>query len=549
MPDETQEYVVRTRFEGIDDADRYARGIWEAARAEQAATEAIRTSSRAQRQRNDSLRDAAKAQEDIKFFKGANRRLNEAREELSLARKVGAGSDVIADLETRYASLIKQVARQQAPDTGPLGPRGRLVDAQQRLNRAKAAGVGGDRLTDLEDMVKEAQRRVDRLAPKPEATASDRIAQAIMTTRFGGGIMPLVGRSAQALGIENPTASMSAALKKAVPALGTPAGEGATAAVSRFAGAMGIAAKVTVDTYRAMRQWGEAAVATAQRMADNGRAIASGRDVSGGSGAEAARLGALGMSGSDARALVDRITSDPNARGAAGRLGVSAVGGPYGTLDTAAVALKTLEALRKVKDAEEKLRLARLLGVEATLYQLRVSDMTFNAIKADAELQGRFYNARRQRDAAEFEASRKRYDDMKKMASDFASEPINQTVADVQNLAADFGNALIRKFDTQGGQDDNRRLRDTAISLVGMVIPTAGAFLRTAVGMGDTRRGQGQSQSEMVQAVQANTEALNRLNRNIGTGPRGQKALPSALQDGRNLAIAINSGNLRLGNL
>lgn len=40
MPEE--EFVIRTRFEGIDDADRYARGVYDAARAEQDATRAIR---------------------------------------------------------------------------------------------------------------------------------------------------------------------------------------------------------------------------------------------------------------------------------------------------------------------------------------------------------------------------------------------------------------------------------------------------------------------------------------------------------------------------
>jgi len=542
------EYTLRTRFEGIDDGERYARVLRDVAEAETLASRAVRASIRTQSERAASARAATQATRDsLRFPTGTNQRLTEARADLKLAQSAGVSGDVQADLETRFQRLIRQVEREQSPDLGPEGPRGRLETARRRLNRARAAGVGGDRLADLEDRVKMAQGQVDRLNP----TNADRIAQAITTTRFGGGLAPLVGRTAQALGVENPTAALSKTLSDRFPALGGPAGTGIIRAIGPIAAGATLIFKAAQEAGKALRQMAQDAVDNGQAMADGARRVGATRDVSGGTLSESARLNALGISGSDARALVDRISSDPFARGAAGKMGVSTVPGPYGTLDTAGVALKVVDGLRRITSAEERLRQARILGVEGMLHLTRISETSYQAITRDADLQASVFNERRQRSGAEFDVSRQRYDDAKTRFKAIVEEPFTEAVTDFFNTASDLINAGTKKFDNDQNRKDNRFLRDAG--LLGLDFATSGKSLpfttlaRAAFARGDKARDGAFPVSTHVQALYDNTEALNRLNRNVGEGARSRNAIPGALADGRNLAIAISTGQLRQG--
>ncbi|MBB6054108.1 hypothetical protein, partial [Armatimonas rosea] len=88
------------------------------------------------------------------------------------------------------------------------------------------------------------------------------------------------------------------------------------------------------------------------------------RATSGGSMADVARLGLMGGNASAARAFQERITSNPEAMSAAGRIGIHNLKGPYGNLNWSAQYLKAIEQTSKIADESLRQRLALMLGIE-----------------------------------------------------------------------------------------------------------------------------------------------------------------------------------------
>lgn len=185
---------------------------------------------------------------------------------------------------------------------------------------------------------------------RPPRTFEQRFTTFVRSTRFGagGGAMPLVGRTADLLGM---------------PAAGMAALGGVTAALVGFGAAVKAAAEHLNDFGEAMRLTGGTA-----------------GDVAG-----MARFGFRGAAGAAAAgAFRERISTDPMAQMFAARLGIRALPRPFGQVNEAATLNKAAEALAKMTDAEERLRTARELGLESALKYIDISPQLRHAIDQQA---------------------------------------------------------------------------------------------------------------------------------------------------------------------
>ena len=111
----------------------------------------------------------------------------------------------------------------------------------------------------------------------------------------------------------------------------------------------------------------------------------------GGTAGAAAGLAALGIGAGEARALRERLTSDPLARLAGAQLGLGIVPPSYlpgSPQDNARILLQVVERLRQVGSPAEQLRLARMLGVENQENLIRASGGTFAGLRGSAAVGG-----------------------------------------------------------------------------------------------------------------------------------------------------------------
>lgn len=143
------------------------------------------------------------------------------------------------------------------------------------------------------------------------------------------------------------------------PLLGQLAGGGPAGALLAAAGALRIFTGAVKDAAERARELGDAA------------------RISGGTAGEIARLSGMGIPGGEiaGRAAGLRQASlTPYGQVARARLGLApAVPRPYGSTNEAQALQETLKALRNVTDAEEQLRLARMLQVEDLLKYVNVT--------------------------------------------------------------------------------------------------------------------------------------------------------------------------------
>lgn len=134
------------------------------------------------------------------------------------------------------------------------------------------------------------------------------------------------------------------------------------------------------------------AMKTATRVAQE---FGSARTLTGGTGAQIARLTSLGIPAGQipglAGALHQALTRDPYAMGEGARRGLRAIPGPYGTLNQAQNLDAAVRVLKNITDGEERLRTARMLHLDALLPLLDVDRRLTKAMEADAEVRERIY--------------------------------------------------------------------------------------------------------------------------------------------------------------
>lgn len=352
-----------------------------------------------------------------------------------------------------------------------------LLRAQASMLRAQNSMAGARRARDRKD-----------------PNFSSRLMDLIGTTRIGnGGVAPLVNRIGALVG---------------GGAAGGPAGMAITAAVAAAVGALTLFARATRDT------------------AANIAAFRSGVIQSGGTGREVAGLGSFGVRPADvagiAAQLRERISfgsADPFALQAAQRLGVGGqLPREIGPQNEARMLYQVLDSLRKVKNAEEQLRLARILGLDSMLDELRVSDRVYEGRKRDALLRGRINTPQAQQDAADFNAQAGRLGGALEMQRDRLFAPAMRFWAQVIGEYAELLADPLRYPGNLPG-----RLKEK-----------------------EKQKSEPSSLDANTKAVMDNTYAIGRLGEVIGGGPRGQGAIPPALK-GPALSRALADKALRSG--
>lgn len=428
-----------------------------------------------------------------------------------------------------------------------LGTYEKLAKARELLNRAYQTNPGflsPDRFRDIELDFKRRQSQVDRLS-QPDATRGSLTAKAFLSSRYGkgGGMMPLVGQSLDAIGGEGTA--------KGVGGLITGIIDGP---IGKFGGVILALGKAGVEVVKAMYQLADASSRITQRFSDLRGGI-------GGSTGDAARNTMMsritGVNGeSAAKAFQERITSDPLAMGAAGGLGIHNRKAPYGNLAIGGNYNQAVESVSRISDPNQRRRTAMILGIEQEVnrYSL-LSGRTRGNLANDAGTTGRVNGPGAERRAAEFTASQERFSQAKDnfttaIGGAFAENftPFINSMATALNVIADVFNVLNEK---------TKLLQPILFPLVGLAqatnnlqnqgIPTTPyeAISKMFNGGGG---GKDSALSANTIALNANNAHLERLNGIIGGGERAQSALPSAMR-GANLSRAVTMEGLRLGSL
>lgn len=381
------------------------------------------------------------------------------------------------------------------------GPYQRLENVRKDIDRFIREGGSDAERNDLSYRYNNARRQVSRLENPPGFR--EKITDAIMSSRFGlGNMNPLVGRTLSAV--------------KSIPGVGGLAG--------------GAAGGIVLAAYKAT----EALYKLADRSAQLTRQFTDLQAQSGGTPYGTSLLQSLGISGDASRSLLDRITSDPVSMGVASRYGVNAVGGPYGTMDSAGATLKIVEGLRHQSEEQQR-RDMRILGLEGFAGLMKISDNTFSLLKRDAALRSRIMDPRQQARSAEFGVAQDRLGESAKNVLTTLGSPAMQSFTNLMNTAADglnyFADAL----------NDNRTLLDGfwfTVKGLGFRIPD---MIQEFLGGTDSGDSGNPDQKE-------NTEALNRLTKTFQNSEMAKRAYPQAVQ-GQNLHRALAMGALPQGTI
>lgn len=348
--------------------------------------------------------------------------------------------------------------------------------------------------------------------------------QALYSTRINlpGGAAPLLGKTLEA-------------------AVGPAATRGILAGmapIARFLGPTAVAFMLAKDAVVGFYQAAKASAEATNRLTEA-------RATAGGSVSDVARLGLVGGSAEAARSLQERITSDPMAMTAGARVGVrnqkTSLGG---SLNLSAQYLTAIENTAKIADESQRQRLALTLGIEQEVakYSL-LSEETRKRLKDQAKATEAISDPRAQAQAAEFEAAQKQMGQAWSNVRVAFGNLFSDDVTGVLNEIADGANALAKWL--HGLRGNNRRYRTPLGALTGGAMGDKGYDVPANTPANISR------QSPMMAntlAVQANTEALSRLNGTIGGGQKTQQALPGPLR-GQFLHQAMMTGQLRMGAL
>lgn len=399
------------------------------------------------------------------------------------------------------------------------GPNYRLAQAQQRLSILQGMGAHPQAIQDAQGAVQRAQAGVARQQQMLSGGASpaQKLAQVLLTSRFGaGGLMPLVGRSLAALGVGGAAAGPAALVMAGLAAVGV--------GLHAFVSMLGEAASALSDFRAAAMQ-------------------------SGGSTGDISRLTSMGMSpgsiAGKAAALTQRMSmlgGDPFAMLAGMKLGVQLpIGRPFGKTNEAETFLAVIEGLRKVKSAEEQLRLARMLGVDADMDLVRASDKVFEAMKRDAALRTKFFDERTQQNAADVSAGFIRVNNAMDNLKVTLSKPFLADMANALAGLAEIMNTVAAIM--------NKNAIALRAALAGALTIVFGPLAVPLLGALSALGGKGQKDHQS--ALDQNTDALNNLagvfkEGTYGGGERTRGAVPSALK-GLMLGGAIAGNSLRLG--
>ncbi len=553
---------LKTIFEGIDDAERYADAINSVATAEERAARAIRSSARA----------SDKAASSSDKASAAARRQAAA----STGGSFGAGPSNFAPAAARSPGRRAATASPgPAPSTRPkspgvLGPQTRLKAAQEALKSAESAGASSDVVADHRYRLNLAQRQADRESEDPKERDHRRAGQAFMTSRFNAGpFQPLVGRSlAAAIGPQG-AAQMGTMVGKL---LSGPAGMAAAALTGL--------AKVGKELYDSEFERAKKGAELTNKIAQTTLAFGSSKNAGVG--------GLIGEytktdSSSAAFEFQQRIGTDPLARNAAAQLGVSDMAAPYGSIDPGKGYMKAIKELAKKDDDFYRHRTGRLLHIEEQTERYRLlPSYTKEALERTGELSGQVNDTEQQRKAAAFDAAQDRLAKNKELFDISRQKGSLSAAVEGMNAESEGYEKAIRAMEKQHrarnkntptldwqrevthefwddikksdlSHDEKIKLRHEIQTLPSNDIVEARKIVRERLGKSGSKTPGGASadaaQDANTKATENLTQVIQYLNKNIGETLRTQQsAAPGSLRGG-NLYDAYSMGALRYGTL
>lgn len=278
---------------------------------------------------------------------------------------------------------------------------------------------------------------------------------------------------------------------------------------------------------------------SARQSAEITNRITSAQATSGGTTADVARLGLMGGSAGAARSFQERVTTDPQAMTAAARVGIRNLKGQYGNLNWTEQYLKAIENTAAIADDRLRQRLALTLGIEQEVarYSL-LSSETRRRLMAQASVTGAINDPRTQAQGAEFDAAQQQMTQSWENVKTAFGSIFSDDVTGFLNELADGANSLAKWF--KGMRGNNRRYKTPLGALTFGLLGDPGYDAPVE----QTRKSPMMSNT---MALHANTEAMNRLNSNIGGGARTQESLSPIY--GQKMHEAMVSGSLRFGAL
>lgn len=303
--------------------------------------------------------------------------------ELKAMEKLGTPGAIFKDSELRALSnpkflqgpnqLLEKIERQMVLAKALKDPAA-IADLEMRRARAQRAKVAGERLLEAGEEGIHAPGLLTQVHRIHEMLYDLKRGDLTMAGFRGGQVLNTFKQFSGGLNIQQKVGlGASPAGTKVIgggPAGGGGAGANLGAALLEFAPAIGagIAAALSGGALFAMAR---AAGPGAERSAVFSQVQA----VTGGTPGEVARASMFGVEPTAANEFRNRITSDPMARIAASRVGISPqLPEPFGPTDNAKIFLEALDGLRKIVPFEERLRTARMLGLQAALESTKISN-------------------------------------------------------------------------------------------------------------------------------------------------------------------------------
>jgi hypothetical protein len=295
---------------------------------------------------------------------------------------------------------------------------------------------------------------------------------------------------------------------------------------------------------------GAAAKAAGQALGEataSAHSFATARSLSGGTTGEIAALRAFGLSGEQIGSLSagfrQRLSTDPLAMAAAGELGINPqLQRAFGPQNEAQFLVQAVEGLRGIQNEEERLRVARMTGLEDLLDVAKVSEKVFQGMKRDAFVIGTVFDEQTQQQARDTAAELNRVSAGLENLKVSVFSHLFQPVEDGANNFADTlnGVALLIK--------NNPLIDIVGQKVFGAMFPGA---LEVNGALADAGRQSSQRQAE-ESARQQNTNAILDLNRILGrmtgaSGPRAEGAMPMGLRQNWPAIDAASRGAIRKG--
>jgi hypothetical protein len=542
--------------------------------------------------------DAAKYAEALRGVAAAESKLGRASRAAAKAVTESSKAKEAAAKTLPASPAVPDAAKAPAkPETAPnyravrMGPFSRVKATQDAIQKAEATGADSETVKDLQYQLRLAQRLAARASNSEDGDDRNRaIGQAILSTRFNAGpFSPLLGRSLRAGARYVQAAATPENLQrlsalpggKGIANLLSGASEASTASIigRLVTSPAGVASAALLGLAKAAKTLYDAEFERAKKGAELTDKIAQ-STAAFGSPSRAAEGQSLGNvfgvdTNSAAFSFQERIATDPLARNAASRLGIADLQSPYGSLDPGKKYMEAIKKLAREGDESLRRRPARILGVEQEVERYRMlSPETRRSFERQAEMSGQVNDKGQQKATAEFDAAQERLENAKKLfgiarqkgslptaiqgmnkeaeAYELATRKMGESLTKQRRdfPTADWSKAVSSEFwdrinKSSLSRSEKIALRQQLQELPSNDIEEARKIVDTKLGK---KSGGEVSNEELVRSNEQLTNALLRLNKNIGETNRSREATPQNLT-GSGLYDALTMGALRMSAL